>query len=40
MQALKTVMRKDVDNYQLFRMVLFNTIYRWELKKSEILTEM
>ena len=34
-------MRKEVDkNYQLFRILLFNPIYRWELEKSEILTEM
>ena len=34
-------MKGDVDkNYQLFRMLLFNPIYRWELEKSEILTEM
>ena len=33
-------MKQDVDkNYQLFRMLLFNSIYRWELEKSEILTE-
>ena len=34
-------MRKEVDkNYQLFRMLLFNLIYRWELGKSDILTVM
>ena len=34
-------MRKEVHkNYQLFRMLLFNPVYRWELEKSEILTEM
>ena len=34
-------MRKEVDeNYQLFRMMLFNPIYRWELEIPEILTEM
>ena len=34
-------MRKEVDkNYHLFRMLLFNSIYRWKLEKSEILTEM
>ena len=34
-------MRKEVDkNHELFRMLLFSPIYRWELEKSEILTEM
>ena len=33
-------METEVDkNYQLSRM-LFNPIYKWELEKSEILTEM
>ena len=34
-------MRKEVDkNYQFLRMLLCNPIYRQELEKSEILTEM
>ena len=34
-------MKNEVDkNYKLFRMLLFNPIYVWELEKSEFLTEM
>ena len=34
-------MKNEVDeNYKLFRMLLFNPIYIWELEKSEFLTEM
>ena len=33
-------MRKEFDeDYQLFIMLLFNPIYRWELEKPEVLTE-
>ena len=33
-------MKNEVDkNYQLIRTLLFNLIYRWELEKSENLTE-
>ena len=39
--VLKMVMRKEVEkNYELSKILLFNSIYTYELEKSEILTVM
>ena len=39
--VFKMVMRKEVDKtYELSKILLFNTIYTYELEKSEILTVM